>query len=131
MAAEPGLRSAGRRVSVQELVMELAPYPGRLFLGSEKIAEGSPGPGTVLPTLVHGGPGHAGAGEELEGLRGLAFYMQRVALKGARAIVERLAGTSPTPEKTLDTPAEWGHAWQVKRFTHVSRSSWINPQTSP
>jgi 3,4-dehydroadipyl-CoA semialdehyde dehydrogenase len=84
---------------VQELVMELAPYHGRLFLGSEKIAEVSPGPGTVLPTLVHGGPGHAGGGEELGGLRGLAFYMQRVALEGARAVVERLAGTSPTPVK--------------------------------
>ena len=52
----------------------------------------SPGPGTVLPLLVHGGPGRAGGGEELGGLRGLAFYMQRVALQGDRAIVEALSG---------------------------------------
>jgi 3,4-dehydroadipyl-CoA semialdehyde dehydrogenase len=79
---------------VHALAMELAPYHGRLFLGSGKIAEVSPGPGTVLPGLVHGGPGHAGGGEELGGLRGLAFYMQRVAIEGPRATVERIARPS-------------------------------------
>jgi oxepin-CoA hydrolase/3-oxo-5,6-dehydrosuberyl-CoA semialdehyde dehydrogenase len=63
-----------------------------LFLGSAKIAESSPGPGTVLPQLVHGGPGRAGGGEELGGLRGLAFYSQRVALEGSRPVIERIAG---------------------------------------
>ncbi len=75
-----------------EVVLGLAPYHGRVFLGSAKIAEQSPGPGTVLPSLVHGGPGRAGGGEELGGLRGLAFYMQRVALEGARPVIERIAG---------------------------------------
>jgi oxepin-CoA hydrolase/3-oxo-5,6-dehydrosuberyl-CoA semialdehyde dehydrogenase len=75
-----------------ELVLGLAPYHGRVFLGSAKIAEQSPGPGTVLPSLVHGGPGRAGGGEELGGLRGLAFYMQRVALEGSRPVIERIAG---------------------------------------
>jgi oxepin-CoA hydrolase/3-oxo-5,6-dehydrosuberyl-CoA semialdehyde dehydrogenase len=74
--------------------MGLAPYHGRLFLGSAKIAEASPGPGTVLPHLVHGGPGRAGGGEELGGLRGLSFYMQRVALEGSRPVIERIAGIS-------------------------------------
>jgi 3,4-dehydroadipyl-CoA semialdehyde dehydrogenase len=72
------------------VVMELAPYHGRIFLGSAKIAEMSPGPGTVLPSLVHGGPGRAGGGEELGGLRGLAFYLQRVALEGSRPTIERI-----------------------------------------
>ena len=40
-----------------DVVLGLAPYHGRVFLGSAKIAEQSPGPGTVLPQLVHGGPG--------------------------------------------------------------------------
>jgi oxepin-CoA hydrolase/3-oxo-5,6-dehydrosuberyl-CoA semialdehyde dehydrogenase len=61
-------------------------------LGSAKIAEQSPGPGTVLPLLVHGGPGRAGGGEELGGLRGLGFYLQRVALEGPRPLVEKIAG---------------------------------------
>ncbi len=75
-----------------EVVLGLAPFHGRVFLGSAKIAEQSPGPGTVLPQLVHGGPGRAGGGEELGGLRGLAFYSQRVALEGSRPVIERIAG---------------------------------------
>jgi len=76
-----------------EVVLGLAPYHGRVFLGSAKIAEQSPGPGTVLPQLVHGGPGRAGGGEELGGVRGLAFYRQRVALEGSRPMIEKLTGT--------------------------------------
>jgi oxepin-CoA hydrolase/3-oxo-5,6-dehydrosuberyl-CoA semialdehyde dehydrogenase len=75
-----------------ELALGLAPFHGRIFLGSAKIAEQSPGPGTVLPLLVHGGPGRAGGGEELGGLRGLGFYMQRVALEGSRPVIERIIG---------------------------------------
>jgi len=73
-----------------DVVLGLAPFHGRVFLGSAKIAEMSPGPGTVLPHLVHGGPGRAGGGEELGGLRGLAFYMQRTALEGSRPVIEKI-----------------------------------------
>jgi len=79
-------------VFTTEAVLGLAPYHGRVFIGSARIAEASPGPGTVLPQLVHGGPGRAGGGEELGGLRGLAFYLQRVALEGPRPLIERIAG---------------------------------------
>ena len=78
---------------IERMVTELAPYHGRLFLGHPKI-ELSPGPGTVLPQLVHGGPGRAGGGEELGGLRGLAFYMQRVALEGSRPVIQKMLGKS-------------------------------------
>jgi oxepin-CoA hydrolase/3-oxo-5,6-dehydrosuberyl-CoA semialdehyde dehydrogenase len=46
----------------------------------------------VLPQLVHGGPGRAGGGEELGGARGLAFYLQRVALEGPRPAIVKLLG---------------------------------------
>jgi oxepin-CoA hydrolase/3-oxo-5,6-dehydrosuberyl-CoA semialdehyde dehydrogenase len=75
-----------------EVVLGVAPWHGRVFIGSVRIAEASPGPGTVLPQLVHGGPGRAGGGEELGGLRGLSFYLQRVALEGPRPLIERIAG---------------------------------------
>ena len=51
-----------------------------------------PGPGTVLPSLVHGGPGRAGGGEELGGERGLHFYMQRTALEGDASVLKSLLG---------------------------------------
>ena len=76
---------------IERMVAELAPHHGRLFLGHPKI-ELSPGPGTVLPQLVHGGPGRAGGGEELGGLRGLAFYLQRTALEGSRPVIQKLLG---------------------------------------
>jgi len=76
---------------IEEMFLCIAPHHGRIFLGHPKI-ELSPGPGTVLPQLVHGGPGRAGGGEELGGPRGLAFYMQRVALEGSRPVISKLLG---------------------------------------
>ena len=74
---------------LEDVVMAIAPYHGRVYLGHPKI-ELSPGPGTVLPQLVHGGPGRAGGGEELGGRRALAFYLQRVALQGSRPVIQGL-----------------------------------------
>jgi len=73
-------------------VPALAPYHGRVYLGSQKMAAQSPGPGTVVPHLLHGGPGRAGGGEELGGNRGLALYMQRTALEGDKSIIAGLLG---------------------------------------
>ncbi len=78
---------------LERMVDGIAPYHGRLYLGHPKV-ELSPGPGTVLPQLVHGGPGRAGGGEELGGPRGLAFYMQRAALEGSRPVIQKLLGKS-------------------------------------
>jgi oxepin-CoA hydrolase/3-oxo-5,6-dehydrosuberyl-CoA semialdehyde dehydrogenase len=77
---------------LRTVVLGIAPYHGRITIGSSKIAQQALPPGMVLPSLLHGGPGRAGGGEELGGRRGLAFYMQRVALQGDRAIVEALSG---------------------------------------
>jgi len=70
---------------------------GRLYVGSEKVAPLLPGSGLVLPAMTHGGPGRAGGGAELGGVRGLDLYLQRVAVSGDRASVERLAmgGSDP------------------------------------
>ena len=70
-----------------------AAWVGRLYLGSSKMAAQSPGPGTALPSLVHGGPGRAGGGEELGGERGLHGYMQRVALEGDASVLKALLGS--------------------------------------
>jgi oxepin-CoA hydrolase/3-oxo-5,6-dehydrosuberyl-CoA semialdehyde dehydrogenase len=79
------------RTAQEALVLEIAPYTGRLLIGSAKVADQAIAPGLVLPSCVHGGPGRAGGGEELGGERGLAFYLQRTALQGDRAVLDKLA----------------------------------------
>jgi oxepin-CoA hydrolase/3-oxo-5,6-dehydrosuberyl-CoA semialdehyde dehydrogenase len=74
---------------LSELVLEMAPWSGRILVGSAKVADQATAPGLVLPACVHGGPGRAGGGEELGGLRGLHFYLQRTAVQGDRALLER------------------------------------------
>ena len=76
---------------LRRVVLDVAPYHGRVYLGSEKVAGQTMGPGTVLPQLLHGGPGHAGGGEELGSLRGLQLYSQRTALQGDKAILDAIA----------------------------------------
>jgi len=73
-------------------VTAVAPWAGRLYLGSTKMAAQSPGPGTALPSLLHGGPGRAGGGEELGGERGLRLYQQRCALEGDASVLKSLLG---------------------------------------
>ena len=75
---------------VGTFVASAAPWAGRLYLGSSKMAAQSPGPGTALPALLHGGPGRAGGGEELGGERGLHLYLQRCALEGDASVLKSL-----------------------------------------
>ncbi len=85
------------RKFVGEIVSGIAPFHGRLVLAGEKLAGQSIPPGTVLPQLIHGGPGRAGGGEELGGLRGLQLYLNRVALQGDRALIQHLFPASKNP----------------------------------
>ena len=71
-------------------ILGLAPFSGRVLVGSKKVADQAIAPGMVLPSCVHGGPGRAGGGEELGGERGLAFYTQRTAIQGDRALLDRI-----------------------------------------
>ncbi len=77
------------RERVAELVLELLPLNGRVVVTDAKVADRAPGPGTVLPELVHGGPGRAGGGEELGGARGMALYQQRTAVQGNGPLIAR------------------------------------------
>jgi 3,4-dehydroadipyl-CoA semialdehyde dehydrogenase len=83
---------ADDRALAGELVLGIGSAHGRVVALSAKIVDQTPGPGTVLPQSVHGGPGRAGGGEELGGLRGLGFYSQRVAVQGDRPFIEGLLG---------------------------------------
>jgi len=66
----------------KDYVMEAATHHGRILILDRESAKESTGHGSPLPLLVHGGPGRAGGGEEMGGIRGVHHYMQRVALQG-------------------------------------------------
>ncbi|RYF89533.1 MAG: phenylacetic acid degradation bifunctional protein PaaZ, partial [Chitinophagaceae bacterium] len=67
----------------REYVLGAATHHGRLLVLNKDCAKESTGHGSPLPLLVHGGPGRAGGGEEMGGVRGVKHYMQRVALQGS------------------------------------------------
>jgi oxepin-CoA hydrolase/3-oxo-5,6-dehydrosuberyl-CoA semialdehyde dehydrogenase len=77
---------------IESYILAAAPWNGRIWIGSDKLQDQSFPPGMVLPSMVHGGPGRAGGGEELGGERGLAFYMQRTALQGFKGWIEGTFG---------------------------------------
>ncbi|MCP9291795.1 phenylacetic acid degradation bifunctional protein PaaZ [Gracilimonas sediminicola] len=67
----------------QTVALGCAPYHGRFMVINRNSAEESTGHGSPIASLVHGGPGHAGGGEELGGARAVLHNMQRVALQGS------------------------------------------------
>ncbi|MGB6485620.1 MAG: phenylacetic acid degradation bifunctional protein PaaZ [Steroidobacteraceae bacterium] len=74
------------------LVVGLAPFHGRLLVVNRHCAKESTGHGSPLPHLVHGGPGRAGGGEEMGGIRGVLHYMQRTAVQGTPDVVTAVTG---------------------------------------
>ena len=67
----------------REYVVNAATHHGRILVLHRESAKESTGHGSPMPLLVHGGPGRAGGGEEMGGLRGLKHYMQRCAIQGS------------------------------------------------
>jgi len=67
-------------------------WHGRILMVDEEVGKNHTGHSIVMPQCVHGGPGRAGDGEELGGLRGLRFHMQRTAVQGSPGNLENLAG---------------------------------------
>ena len=76
----------------RKLVLGIAPHHGRVLILNRESAPESTGHGSPLPTLVHGGPGRAGGGEEMGGARGVLHYMQRTALQGSPTTLTNITG---------------------------------------
>lgn len=77
---------------VRELALGIAPHHGRLLVVDESMAKASTGHGSPLPHLVHGGPGRAGGGEEMGGIRGVHHHMQRTAVQGSPDMLTAVIG---------------------------------------
>src|SRR5690625_19496 len=77
---------------VRTLVLGVAAYNGRIFVSNRDSARSATGHGSPMPTTVHGGPGRAGGGEELGGVRSILHYMQRPAVQGPPAVLTAVTG---------------------------------------
>jgi oxepin-CoA hydrolase/3-oxo-5,6-dehydrosuberyl-CoA semialdehyde dehydrogenase len=73
--------------AAREFVQGAAAYHGRMLVLNRDNAAESTGHGSPLPVLVHGGPGRAGGGEEMGGVRGVKHYMQRTALQSSPEMI--------------------------------------------
>ncbi|MFD2531886.1 phenylacetic acid degradation bifunctional protein PaaZ [Gracilimonas halophila] len=110
-----------------KITMGCAPYHGRFMVINKNSAEESTGHGSPIASLVHGGPGHAGGGEELGGARAVLHNMQRIALQGSpttlRNIVKQhISGAETTesdkhPFQKYFEELEVGEAMTTKKRT--------------
>jgi oxepin-CoA hydrolase/3-oxo-5,6-dehydrosuberyl-CoA semialdehyde dehydrogenase len=74
----------------REVAIGAGAYHGRLYFNNRDSMKESTGHGSPLPHMVHGGPGRAGGGEEMGGVRGVKHYMQRTAIQGSPDILSAI-----------------------------------------
>lgn len=78
--------------AARDFVRGAAAYHGRMLVIDRTNAKESTGHGSPLPVLVHGGPGRAGGGEEMGGIRGVKHYMQRTAIQSSPTMIAAITG---------------------------------------
>ncbi len=76
----------------RDVALGSAAWHGRLYITGASNAKEATGHGAPLPHMVHGGPGRAGGGEELGGVRGVLHYMQRTAIQGSPDVIAAITG---------------------------------------
>lgn len=86
----------------RDYVLGAATHHGRILVLNAECARESTGHGSPLPLLVHGGPGRAGGGEEMGGIRGIKHYMQRVAIQGSPSMLTEITEVYHTHAKGKD-----------------------------
>ena len=86
----------------REFVMGAATHHGRILVLNRENARQSTGHGSPLPSLVHGGPGRAGGGEEMGGMRGIKHYLQRCAVQGSPTTLTAITGIYQPGAKVVE-----------------------------
>lgn len=89
----------------KQYVMGAATHHGRILVLNAECAKESTGHGSPLPSLVHGGPGRAGGGEEMGGLRGVKHYLQRTAIQGSPSMITAISNVYQPHAKGIDNGA--------------------------
>ncbi len=88
----------------RDFVVEAATHHGRILVINQESAKQSTGHGSPLPYLVHGGPGRAGGGEEMGGMRGIKHYLQRCAIQGSPTTITAITGIYQAGAKVIEAP---------------------------
>jgi oxepin-CoA hydrolase/3-oxo-5,6-dehydrosuberyl-CoA semialdehyde dehydrogenase len=86
----------------QDFVLGAATHHGRILVLNNEMAKESTGHGSPLPQLIHGGPGRAGGGQEMGGIRGVEHFMQRVALQGSPSMITAITEVYQTGAKIIE-----------------------------
>ena len=86
-----------------DFVVGAATHHGRILVLNQECAKESTGHGSPLPMLIHGGPGRAGGGEEMGGVRGVKHYMQRVAVQGSPTTITAITQQYQPNAKGIQT----------------------------
>ncbi len=89
----------------REAVLGAGAFHGRLYFNNPIARAEATGHGSPLPHLVHGGPGRAGGGEEMGGIRGVMHYMQRTAIQGNPDLLSRISDTWIPGSAEITPPA--------------------------
>ncbi len=93
-----------------ELALGISSHHGRVLIANSTMAAANTGHGSPLPTLVHGGPGRAGGGQELGGMRGVFNHMQRSAIQGSPDTLTAVTGEHISGSQTRQNK---GHPFKL------------------
>ena len=89
----------------RDVAIQSAAWHGRLYINNRDSAGEATGHGSPLPHMVHGGPGRAGGGEELGGIRGVMHYMQRTAIQGSPDMLTAIGSVWIPGAAEIEAPA--------------------------
>ncbi len=111
----------------RKVALGSAAWHGRLYINNRDSAAEATGHGSPMPHMIHGGPGRAGGGEELGGIRGVKHYMQRTAIQGSPEILRAVGGVWVKGARELDPGA---HPF-TKRFDalEIGDTLWTEPRS--
>jgi oxepin-CoA hydrolase/3-oxo-5,6-dehydrosuberyl-CoA semialdehyde dehydrogenase len=102
-------------IIAKQYVLGAGTHHGRILVLNKNCAKESTGHGSPLPMLIHGGPGRAGGGEEMGGVRGVKHYMQRVAIQGSPTTITHITNVYQQHAKAC-LPDRQGNETDVHPF---------------
>lgn len=111
----------------RDVALEIAAWHGRVYINDRDSMAEATGHGAPMPHMVHGGPGRAGGGEELGGIRGVKHFMQRTAVQGSPAMLTAIGGrwvpgTAPVAAPTHPFTRQFGDLGIGETLTTAPRT---------